>query len=185
MLTKHNLRSGKPLEESVGDHGRGAAPQLLGRLKDRHDGARPCVPPVGEHEQRANQASGVHVMPAGMRNGDSAAGRIDGYSGARVRQARSFSDRQRVHIGAQHDHRSIPVAQHRDYASASDASGDVETQGFERGHHGGGRVMFLHRQLGVAVQVAIQLRDLLGDPRCPGGENVAHRREFGIGVSHG
>ena len=45
--------------------------------------------------------------------------------------------------------------------------------------------MFLHRQLGVAVQLAIQLRDLLGDPRRPGGENVAHRREFGIGISHG
>ena len=84
---------------------------------------------------------------------------------AGVGQAGGLPDRQRVHVGAQHDRGAIAVGQQPDHAGAADALGDLVAGGLEALCRLAGGAVLLHRELGVRVDVAVEVlepgRDLV------------------------
>ena len=120
VLAEDDRRLGEALEEAVVDHRLGALRGLLGRLEDRQHGAVPGVAGGGEQRGRAGQPGHVHVVSAGVHDRYFVAVRIGRSGGAGVGQAGRLPDRQRVHVGAQHDRRAVAVGQQPDHTRAAD-----------------------------------------------------------------
>ena len=93
---------------------------IMTRVPD-HWRAHRRQPPRG-----ADPGGHVGVVAAGM--GDDGVEALAGLAArpAGERQAGPLLHRQRVHVGAQQQHRAGPVLQHRDDAGAADAGGDGE-----------------------------------------------------------
>ena len=121
MLAEDDLRLGEALEEAVVDHRLGALRGLLGGLEDRQHRAVPGVAGGGEQRGRAGQPGDVHVVPARVHDRHLVAVGVGRGRGAGVGQAGGLLDRQRVHVGAQHDRRAVAVGQQPDDAGAADA----------------------------------------------------------------
>ena len=113
-----------------------------------------------QHVGHAEQRGGVNVMPAGMHQAG---------LGARPGQIRAFLNRQRVHIGANGQHRAGPAAiDDTDHAGLGDAGLMRNAHAGQLvGHHARG-AYFLERQFRMRVQIAAHgdqvLFDLPGDP---------------------
>ena len=89
-------------------------------------------------------------------------------------QAGLLLHRQRVHVGAQQQHRAGPVLHDRDDAGAADPFGDREAQPPRLGRQQPGAARLLHAELGIGVQVAVERHQLGHVPRHrlvqPGGD---------------
>ncbi len=98
----------------------------------------------------------MQVVAAGVHHRDLGAGVVGGGRGARVRQARGLLHRQGVHVGAEHDHGALAVAQDGDHAGAAHAGGDLPVAlRREPLRDQGRRALLLEGELGVGVQVLV------------------------------
>jgi len=128
---------------------------LLGRLEDEiDDTVRAAVALRRKHFGRADQHRGVAVVAAGMH-----AAFVFRAMGKRVQ----LRQRQRVHVGAQPDHRSLPRphAQAADHAGLGQAAMHVDAEAAERGGDRIGRPLLVEGELRVGVQIAPQCGDAL------------------------
>src|SRR6185437_4213880 len=170
-----DLRTGKPLEETILDHRPGAGQPLLRRLKEQmHAAVEP--PRLREVTRRAKQHRRMPVMSAAVGNTGVDAG-VWGPGG--------FLDRQRIHVGAQAD-RPVGVSRrdHSDDAGPADAFVNVDAPVPHRlRHHGCGAFLFV-RQLRMAMQVAAYRAHL---PRqlVDAGEEGGRRSWRGFAGAHG
>ena len=81
---------------------------------------------------------------------------VDSPDLAGVGQAGRLLDRQGVHIGAQHDGRSLAVAEQADDAGLPDPRRHLVAGAAELVRRQAGRPRLLHRQLGVRVYVGVK-----------------------------
>ncbi len=63
----------------------------------------------------------MHVMPAGVHHRHGLSGAVGGRYRAGIRQTCGFLNWERVHVGAQHDSRTIAVPQYTNYSGFSDS----------------------------------------------------------------
>src|SRR5262249_30408100 len=68
-----------------------------------------------------------------------------------------FNDGQGVHVGADHDGGARAVLEDGDDAVAADLGGDLEAERLEFLGHAGGGQLLLEGQLGVGVEVLVEL----------------------------
>ncbi len=144
------------LHQPIVEHGFGAAADLFGRLEDQRDGTGE-IAGLGEIFRGAEQHRGVPVMAAGMHM----ARRL-----RRIGLAGFLDDRQRVHVGAQPDHRALsqPAADDRDNARAADTGDDVVATG---------RTQLFGNKSGGARKVEADLGLLMQQP-APAGNILLH-----------
>ncbi len=145
-----------------------AAETFLGRLEHQLHRAGKLWRQLLQHRGDAEQRGGVDVVAAGMHQAGLRAGE---------RQAGLLLDRQRVHVGADRQHRARAAAlDQADDAGLADAGlvGDAETGQFARDHAGGADL--LEAELGVGVDIAADLDqpgfDALGGVADRGGRIV-------------
>jgi hypothetical protein len=172
VLRQRHRRGGDEVGESVVEHSPRSVTGLLRRLEQRHQGPVPAVPAVGEQLGRTQQAGDVQVVAAGVHHGHLVAVGIGGDDRAGVRKTGGLANRQGVHVGAQQHRRAVPVVQDADHAGAADALVHLEAgrpQSVGREPSG---ASLLARQLGIAVEVAVEL--LL-----PGADPVQPRHQGG------
>ena len=146
------------LERAACDQLQGAAGHdLLGRLEQQPHAAAQLTGllELGERDARAHQGGGVHVVAAGVR---------DARDRARPRLAAAVVDRQRVEVGAKRDDRALLRTEVRDQPAAREQlhphSRLVEPLGYE-----GGGALLLPGELGVRVEVAAEVDQLVPDGR--------------------
>jgi hypothetical protein len=120
VLAEDHLRLGEAVEEAVVDHRLCALGRLLRGLEDGQHGALPGVAGVGEQPRRARQPGDVHVVAARVHDRDLVPGGVGRRRGAGVRQAGRLPDRQRVHVGAQHDRGAVAVCEQSHDAGSAD-----------------------------------------------------------------
>ena len=120
------VRPGEALEESVTQHGQGAAADLLGGLSHHQQRTGPVLAQRGQQPGRGDQVGGVHVVPAGVHHADAAAVLPLDADLARVVEAGGLRDGQGVHVAAEHQGGALPVAQQAHHPGAPHAAGDLE-----------------------------------------------------------
>jgi hypothetical protein len=97
----------------------------------------------------------MHVMAAGMRHRGRLAGRVRRRDCAGIGQSGRLLDRQAIHVGAQHDRRTLAVAQQSDDAGLTDPGRHLIAVVGEMFRGEAGCSDFLHRKFGVGVNVLI------------------------------
>ncbi len=98
----------------------------------------------------------MHIVPAGVHDGNVAACIILGADLAGIGEACFFLDRKRVEFGAQHDRRAGAIFQDGDNACAADAFRDVVAELAETVGKFGGGLRFVRREFRILVQVQIE-----------------------------
>jgi hypothetical protein len=154
VVHPEHLSDAEFFHHAVVDHGQRTGPALFGRLEDHCDRAFE-IAGFGQILGGAEQHGRVSVMAARMRLAGGL--RSPGL-------ARGFQDRQRVHIGAEPDHRPLPLItlDDADHAGAADAGlHDIAAKGSELVGDEGGRVVDVVEQLRVLVKMAPPLRNLI------------------------
>ena len=178
-------------EQAVLDHAERTEPDLFGGLGDHHQRAFPAGL-VGDKIARGSDPDGhVDVVAARMHHA--------GLFPAPCRVARFrcvgqpglLDERQRIHVGADHQRGAGSVLEHGDKAVAADAvlhravvllrsplrpriaetSGDLEAEALHLGGKDGGGVLLLEGQFGMGVQVFVELA-----------KRLALRLERGLGI---
>ena len=163
IVEREDPVEGKPLEHAVGDHRLGAGPSLFGRLEDQHHGAGEAAR-GGEIPRRAEEHRHVAVVAAGMHlpRHFRTPGRRSG-----------LGDRQRVHVGAERDPRTVAVPDDRDHAGPADAGRDlVDAEPAEE---------LGHRRRGLVLLIG-ELRPAMERP--PPGDHVGQPRLDLVGDGH-
>ena len=75
---------------------------------------------------------------------------------AGVGQPRGFLNRQRVHVGAQHDHGPVAVVQQTNDPRLPNSRGHVKTVGAEPIRRQAGRACLLHGQFRMRVHIGVE-----------------------------
>jgi hypothetical protein len=168
VLTEHDVGFGEAVEEPVIDHRLGAFPGLLRRLEHCHHRPAPAVAGSRKQRRRTDEPGDMHIVAAGMHHRDRLPVAVRGSDFTGIRQAGGLLDRQRIHIGAQHDRRPCAVAQEPDDAGLPDRRRHVVIGGAQPRRCQSGCPRLLHRQLGMGVHVCVkrlQLREQVGKTR--------------------
>ena len=156
MLAEHDSGCGKAGEESVINHGLGAGRRLLRRLEDRHQGPPPRRACLCEHGRCSHQPRHVHVVAAGVHHRHGLAVVVGSRDRAGIRQAGLFPHRQRIHVGAQHDHGPVAVVQQTNDPRLPNSRGHVKTVGAEPIRRQAGRACLLHGQFGMRMHIGVE-----------------------------
>lgn len=151
VLAQCDVRSGDRVGQSVLDHGLGPLGGLLTGLEEGDVRPAPRVRRLGQDGRRPEPGGDVEVVAAGVHH----AGDL-----GPVGQVGGLLDRQGVDVRAEKDGRPGAVLEHSDDA-APDLP-DAVAEGLQPPRDLRGGLRLLHRQLGVSVQVGVEL--LL--PRC-------------------
>nr|WP_204745394.1 hypothetical protein [Glycomyces paridis] len=93
MLPEHDRGLREPLEQPVRHHVGRALRELLGGLEGRDDSPRPFLLCGRERFDRADEAGGVHVVPARVHDRHLAPVAVHGGRLARVREPGLLLDR--------------------------------------------------------------------------------------------
>ena len=155
VLAEHDVRLGEAVEQAVVDHRPGALRRLFGRLEDHHQCAPPRVACLREQRGRAHQPGDMHVVAAGMRPPARCSPRVRRRDLAGIGEAGRLCDRQRVHVGAQHDGRAVAVAKQTDDAGLPDPGRHLIAGVAKPVRGQARRARLLHRQLGMRVDVLV------------------------------
>ncbi len=165
-------RSGLPKRsiEVVGEHGLGAVDGLLRRLADEHECAVPLVLRRGHGARSADEHGGVDVMTAGVHDADLLAGLVVHEHVRGVGDAGLLDDGERVHVGADEERGAGAVLEDGDDTVGLRAVrifADVLCDGVpglaKLGGEEGGGVLFEVRQLGVCVEVFVEVEKVRGE----------------------
>ena len=97
----------------------------------------------------------MHVMTAGMHHRHGLPRAVSGSHLAGVGQTRRFLNRQRVHVGAQHDSRSVTVAQQTDNAGLSQICGHFITGSTKTVRRDASGPCFLHGQFWMSMDIFV------------------------------
>ena len=176
VLGHRHIDRSDELGEPVLDHAPGAVGGLLRGLEQGDQRAGPLLLGPCHQSGGAEQAGDVHVVSAGVHH--RVAVRRTVWVLAYGRPV-ALADRQRVHVGAQQHGRAVAVAQRSPTTPVPPMPSCTSTAGVAqpRGHVAG-RAVLLVRELGVGVQVAVEV--LLPDPhRVETPENVRCHRVAG------
>ncbi|MCY1226332.1 hypothetical protein D9M72_385590 [compost metagenome] len=146
---EHRIAREQP-EQAVLDHLARAAHAFLGRLEDNVQRA-PEGLVRGQVARRGQQHGSVAVMAAGVHLAVDLAG---------IRQAGGFTDRQRIHVGAQADGGAVAVAQRADHAGAAQATVHGITPCLQALCHQVAGGEFLEAQLGMGMDAVAQVHHL-------------------------
>jgi hypothetical protein len=103
--------------------------RLFRRLEHCHQRPLPSVAGLREERRRADEPGDVHVVAAGMHDRHRLAVAVRDFDLAGIGQAGRLLDRQRIHVGAQHDGRPCTVAQEPDDTGLPDCRRHVVTCG--------------------------------------------------------
>ncbi len=151
---------------------RAAGTGLLGRLEDQPDaaGQQVQVAEPGQHQSRADQDRGVHVVPAGV---------ADARISRAIADVLAVGDGQRIDVGAQSDHAGGEVEAVRQHVAVR-AGADRQHLGDQAGplefvdDDAGGPILGV-TDLGIGVQIAadadqpvVEPLDLAGDRSATG-----------------
>jgi hypothetical protein len=104
----------------------------------------------------AQEARDMHIVATGMHHRDDGVA-LTGGPRARVGQAGLFTDREGVHVGAQENRGSRTLGEDSHHAGAADPLVHLAAVIAQPGGDVGRRPMFPVRQLGVRVQVAVEV----------------------------
>ena len=99
----------------------------------------------------------MHVVSTGMHDGNLPPVRVDPSGLAGERQTRVLGNGQRVHVGPQQDHRPLAATQDTGHACSADPLRHRETPTPEPVGSDTGRPVLGEGELGVTVEVAIDL----------------------------
>jgi len=102
----------------------------------------------------------VHVVPAGVHDGDRLSLGIDPGRLARIWEPRLLLHRERVELGAEQDRGTLAVAQDAHDSRASDAGRHFIPELAQLFRHSSRGALLLHRQLGVLVQIDVERVEL-------------------------
>ncbi len=163
----------RAVHHAVGDHRLHAADAFLGRLEHQLHRAGKLRRQLLQHRRDAEQRGGVDVVAARMHQPRLRAGE---------RQAGLLLDRQRVHVGADRQHRARPAAlDQSDHAGPPDARlvADAQPRQLARHHAGGAHLLEAEFRMRVDVAADLDQRwlDALG--------GVADRGGRIVGKGHG
>lgn len=160
MLSEGDLRVRNTVGEPVGEHPVGAVPGLFGGLGQSHQRAPPC--PLGSRHQtgRPQQTGDVQVVTARVRHWHPPAGGVLGAGRAGVRQAGLLADRQGIHVGAQQNGRTVAVGQQADHTGAADPVVHLVAAAPQAFRHTNRGPVLLVAQLGVGMQVLVEVFQL-------------------------
>ena len=100
-------------------------------------------------------------MSAGVHDADLDAGRIAHLDFGGIGQAGELGDGEGVQVGPKHDRRALTVLQHADDAGATDTLCHFHANSFELLGHPSSRFLFLEGELGMGVEVLVELKQLL------------------------
>jgi hypothetical protein len=157
VLAEDHIGTRNKVEEAGVDHGLSSAARLFSRLENRDDGSVPVCAVVHEPFQGSAETGDVNVMPAGMHDRYVPALLVDAPGGAGVVQACCLFYGQSVHVRAQQDGPTRTIVEDADHTRYSYAGVNRETQGVKVLCHDPGGPVFLEGELGVRVQVPVQL----------------------------
>ena len=146
---------GKRVSSPASTMALGAPACLLGRLEHQHQRPLPGISRVGQESGRAHQPRHVHVVAACVHDGNGLAGAIGRRLCAGIRQASLFSNRQRVHVGTEHDRRPVTIAQQPDDSGLADAVGHLVSRAAQMVRRDARGARLLHGELGVGVDVGV------------------------------
>ena len=149
VLTQYHIGLRKALEQTVVDHRLSAFSRFFRRLEDWHQRAAPSCPRFRQKLGSAREPSDMHVVAAHVRDGDGIAISVRRLRAAGIGKARRFLDRQRVHVGAQHDGGAVAISEQTYDAGFADPvryfiAGGTKSVGRQLR-----RARFLHRQFGM------------------------------------
>ena len=147
----------KLLEQSVGQHGLGPGTPFFGRLSHHHQGALPTFLLPAQDSRSPHEAGHVDVVAAGVHEADGLAVRILNADFAGIFQAGLLGDGESVQVGSEHEGRPLAVSQKADDAVPSDAPAHLEAQCLQLLSHALSGPRLLKGDLGVGVQVAVEL----------------------------
>jgi hypothetical protein len=173
MLSEGDIDGRQQRRQTVVDHRPGAVGGLLGRLEQRNQGAVPVRGPFGQQLRGPEQRSDMDVVPARVHHRHLVAVGVGGPDGAGVMQPGRLEHGQRVHVRTQQHGRTLPISQDPDDAGPAYPVVHLKPGSAQPLHDFAGRGEFLMRQLGVLVQIAIEVLLPGPDLRQPG--------EYGIG----
>jgi len=156
MLAQNYVGLRKALEQTVVDHRLCALSRFFRGLEDRHQRTAPRAPRLCHKLAGAREPSDMHVMAAHVRDGNRIAFSIGRSRVAGVRQTRHLLDRQRVHVGAQHDCRTLAIPEQAYNAGFSDPGRYFIAGGTELVGRKARRARLLHRKFGVRVHVFVK-----------------------------
>jgi hypothetical protein len=167
------------LEEPVFEHRLGAPAPLFGGLADADDRAAPGIAVRGQPAGRGDEMRHVHVVATRVHDAGDPAVRRFGADRRLVGEPCLLADGESVQIGAQHHGRALAVLDHADDAESADVAGDREPCTLEFVRDPGGRLHFTERELGILVQVLVEVRqgDHLGvEPAVPCAGRLGRQR---------
>ena len=130
---------------------------LLGGLEQQHHSVPAPFRALPPGRGRAHQARHVHVVTAGVHDRHVPPVRVRGAHRARVGQTRGLGNGQRVHVGPQQDHPPLTSPQDTGHACSADPLRHRETPTPEPVGSNPGRPVLGEGELGVTVEVAIDL----------------------------
>jgi tetratricopeptide (TPR) repeat protein len=143
-------------EQSVIEHGHGAAAAFLGGLEDQVDGAGE-IRVLLQRTGGAEEHGGVAVMPAGVHDGDVVARVVLGGRFADIRHRADLAHGQPVKIRA-HEHRfARPILQNTHDTKSSDLFRHFKAQRSKLLRHALARFLLMKRQFGMRVQMLVKL----------------------------
>ena len=99
----------------------------------------------------------MHIVAAGVHDRDRVPVGVGAGGRAGVREAGVLLDREGVHVGAQHDGRSVAVAQHPDDAGPADARTHLAAGPLELLGGLGGGALLVVRELRMGMEVAVEV----------------------------
>ena len=157
MLAEHHVGNPEPVEQAVVDHRLGALADLFRGLEDEQQGAAPAARVRRQLGRRAEQAGDVRVVTAGVHHRHVLAVGALAAVGRRVVEAGPLEHRERVHVGPEQHGRAVAVGQQADDAGAADARRRLVAEVAQPRGHDPGRPVLGERELGMRVQIAIDL----------------------------
>jgi hypothetical protein len=146
VLGQCNVRPGHLADQAVVDHGAGSFGGFLAWLEEGDIGAGPGVPVLGEEGGRAEARGDVEVVAARVHDAR--------HLGA-VGKAGVLLDGQGIDVGSKEDGGAVPVVQEADDTPAYLVR--LITEGLESPRDLGGGLLLRHRELGVLVEVDVEL----------------------------
>lgn len=152
MLAERDIGARDEPVEAVVDHPLRSVSDFLGRLEQGDHSAAPLFGRHGQKLSGAEQAGDVHVMTTGVHDRSPARG-----DGTGIRQVGRFADRQGVHVGTEQDRRPVPVGQHADHPGSADPLVDLVAVFPEPGGHQRRGAVLLMGQLGIGVQIPVEV----------------------------